>query len=141
MSTVDVADRLVSTSPISDPSRQTEFKLSVQAASPGLFEAVRADVRGGRLPDEGHSRRAERVAVLGPSAALRLGINRLEQLPAIRIGDQVYLVVGVLDSVARQPGSLGAVIIPEGTAQHDFRLRSPEFVVVETRIGATSLIS
>ncbi len=141
MSTVDVGARQVSTSPISDPTHQTEFKLSVQAASPGLFEAVRADLRSGRFPDEGNSIRADRVAVLGPSAALKLGISGLEQLPAIRIGDDIYLVVGILDGVARQPGLLGAVIIPEGTARQDFRLTSPELVVVETRIGATKLIS
>jgi len=141
MSTVNIGNRQVSTSPISDPTRQTEFKLTVQAASPGLFSAARADLRSGRFLDEGNSIRADRVAVLGPSAAQRLGITRLEQLPAIRIGDYAYLVVGILDGVARQPGLLGAVIIPEGTAQQDFRLTSPELVVVETRIGATKLIS
>ncbi len=141
MSTVDVVGRQVSTSPISDPTRQTEFNLTIQAASPGLFEAVRAQLRSGRYFDPGNSDRADRVAILGPSAALKLGISRLEQLPALRIGDDIYLVVGILDGVARQPGLLGAVIIPEGTAQRDFGLRSPELVVVETRIGATQLIS
>lgn len=141
MSTVDVAGRQVSTSPISDPTRQTEFNLTIQAASPGLFDAVRARLRGGRYFDSGNSDRADRVAILGPSAALKLGISRLEQLPALRIGDDIYLVVGILDGVARQPGLLGAVIIPEGTARRDFGLRSPELVVVETRIGATQLIS
>ncbi len=141
MSTVDVGTRQVSTSPISDPTRRTEFSLSIQAASPGLFQAVRARLRSGRYFDAGHSARADRVAVLGPSAAQRLGIARLDQLPALRIGDDIYLVVGILDGVARQPGLLGAVIIPEGTAQRDFHLRSPELVVVETRIGAARLIS
>jgi macrolide transport system ATP-binding/permease protein len=141
MSTVNVAGRQVSTSPISDPTRQTEFNLTIQAASPGLFEAVRARLDSGRYFDAGHSGRADRVAVLGPSAALKLGITRLEQLPALRIGDDIYLVIGILDGVARQPGLLGAVIIPEGTAQRDFGLRNPELVVVETRIGATTLIS
>ncbi len=141
LSTVNIGTRQVSTSPVSDPTRQTEFKLTVQAASPGLFSAVRADLRTGRLIDEGNSTRSDRVAVLGPSAALKLGIAGLEQLPAVRIGDDVYLVVGILNGVARQPGLLGAVIIPEGTAQRDFRLTSPELVVVETRIGATKLIS
>jgi ABC-type antimicrobial peptide transport system permease subunit len=141
MSTVNVGSRQISTSPVSDPTRQTEFKLTVQAASPGLFAATRADLRSGRFLDEGNSTRADRVAVLGPSAAQKLGISGLEQLPAIRIGDDVYLVVGILDGVARQPGLLGAVIIPEGTARRDFVLTSPELVVVETRIGATKLIS
>lgn len=141
MSTVNIGTRQVSTSPISDPTRQTEFKLTVQAASPGLFAAVRADLRSGRLIDEGNSSRADRVVVLGPSAAQKLGVNGLEQLPALRIGDNVYLIIGVLDGVARQPGLLGAVIIPEGTARKDFRLTSPEHVVVETRIGAAKLIT
>ena len=141
MSTVKIGDRQISTSPISDPARQTNFKLSVQAASPGLYQAVRAVLRSGRFPDEGHSARADRVALLGRAAAQKLGINGLEQLPAIRIGDYVYLVVGILQSVARQPELLSSVIIPEGTAQRDFRLTSPQFVIVETRIGATKLIA
>jgi macrolide transport system ATP-binding/permease protein len=141
LSTVNVGTRQVSTSPISDPTRQTEFKLTVQAASPGLFTAVRANLRNGRLIDQGHSSRADRVVVLGPTAAEKLGITGLEQLPAVRIGDNVYLVIGILDGVARQPGMLGSVIMPEGTAQKDFRLTSPELVVVETRIGASKLIA
>ena len=141
VSTVDTGEALVSTSPVSDPRRQTEFRLTVQAVSPGLWEAVRADLRTGRFPDAGHSQRGERVVVLGPSAALKLGINGVEQLPAIRIGDDIFLVIGILEGVARQPNLLGAVIIPEGIAQREYRLGSPEFVVVETRIGATSVIS
>lgn len=140
-SSVNVGDALVSTSPVFDPQRQSDFKLSVQAVSPSLYTAVRAEVRSGRLPDIGHSQRAERVAVLGPAAAERLGITSVEQLPSIRIGDNVFLVIGILESVARAPDLLGSVIIPEGTARRDYRLLSPESVVVETAVGATNLIS
>ena len=141
MSTVNIGNVQVTTSPVSDPTRQTAFKLAVQATSPDLFEAVRATMRNGRLLDEGNSIRGDRVAVLGPNAAEKLGITGVEQLPAIRIGDQIYAVVGILDTVARQPGLLGAVIIPEGTARNDFRLTSPEIVVIETKIGAAQLVS
>jgi len=141
LSAVDTGDALVSTSPVSDPRSQTDFQLSVQAASPGLFTAVRADLETGRLPDIGHSDRADRVAVLGPGAALRLGITGVEQLPAIAIGDDLYLVIGILRDVARQPDLLGSIIIPEGTARHDFGLASPELVAVETQIGAATLIA
>ncbi|NIU59212.1 MAG: FtsX-like permease family protein, partial [Phycisphaerae bacterium] len=140
LSEIDIGDALVSSSPVKDPRRQTAFKLAVQAASPGLFKAVRAELATGRLPDWGHSNRMDRVAVLGPSAALRLGIVDVEQLPAIAIGDHLYLVIGILRDVARQPDLLSSVIIPEGTARHDFGLAGPGSVVVETRIGATSLI-
>ena len=140
LSEVTVGNALVSASPVKDPQSQTAFKMAVKAASPGLFAAVRAQLESGRFPDLGHSLRMERVAILGPSAALRLGINSLEHLPAIAIGDHLYLVVGILKAVGRQPDLLGSVIIPEGTARHDFDLAGPAAVVVETRIGATSLI-
>lgn len=141
LSAVDVGGALVSSSLVTDPRSQTDFKLSVQAASPGLFTAVRADLEAGRFPDLEHSNRAERVAVLGPGAARRLGIVGVEQLPAITIGDNLYLVIGILRGVGRQPDLLGSVIIPEDTARHDFGLTSPRSVIVETQIGATSLIA
>ncbi|MFZ0013875.1 MAG: ATP-binding cassette domain-containing protein, partial [Acidimicrobiia bacterium] len=109
LSEVNIGEALVSSSPVRDPRGQTSFKLLVQAASPGLFTAVRAELANGRLPDLGHSNRADRVAVLGPSAALRLGIVDISQLPAITIGDHVYLVIGILRSVSRQPDLLGSV--------------------------------
>ena len=141
LSEVNVGNALVSTSLVRDPQSQTAFRLSVKAASPGLFAAVRAELETGRLPDLGHSERRDRVAVLGPTAALRLGIVGLKQLPAIAIGDNIYLVIGILRGVARQPELLGAVIIPEGTARQDFGLGGPGTVIIETRIGAASLIA
>jgi macrolide transport system ATP-binding/permease protein len=141
MSEVDVGDALVSSSPVKDPLNQTAFNLSVQAASPDLFRAVRAELETGRFPDLGHSNRAYRVAVLGPDAARRLGIVGLEQLPAISIGDHLYLVAGILRDVARKPELLGSVIIPEGTARHYFGLAGPGTVVIETKIGAAYLIA
>ena len=141
MSEVGVGDALVSSSPVRDPLNQTAFKLSVYAASPELFRAVRAELATGRLPDQGHSNQAYRVAVLGPDAARRLGIQRVDQLPAISIGDYLYLVVGILHDVARKPELLGAVIICEGTARRDFGLAGPSTVVVETKLGAAYLIA
>ncbi len=141
MSEIHVGNALVRSSPVKDPLNQTAFKLSVYAASPDLFRAVRAELETGRLPDSGHSDRADRVAVLGPDAAHRLGVMGLKQLPAIFIGDHLYLVVGVLRDVGRRPELLGSVIIPEGTARRDFGLAGPERVVVETQIGATYLIA
>ncbi len=141
ISTIDVGDSLVSTSPVRDPAERTDFKLSIQAASPGLYDAVRAHLSSGMIPDDLLSERGERVAVIGAAAADRLGISRLDQLPAIRIGDDLFLVVGIIDDVARQFDMLSAVIIPEGTARQMYRLGAPETVVVETRIGAANLIS
>ncbi len=141
LSEIELGEALVSASPVKDPQGQTAFHLSVMAASPGLFEAVRADLRTGRNFDLGHSQREERIAVIGSNAALRLGIVSVEHFPAIAIGDYVYLVVGIIGSVPRQPDLLGAVIIPEGAARRDFGLIGPGKVIVETKIGATALIA
>lgn len=141
MSEVDVGGALVSASSVQDPVNQGALKLAVRATSPGLFRAVRAVLTTGRVPDAGHSSRADRVAVLGPDAAVRLGIVGLERLPAISIGDQLYLVIGILRDVARKPELLGSVIIPEGTARQYFNLAGPGTVVVETMVGAASLIA
>jgi macrolide transport system ATP-binding/permease protein len=141
MSDVDIGKALVTATPIRDPQRRTEFKLAVQAASPSLFPAVRARLRTGRLPDEGHSTRAERVAVLGPNAAAQLGIAEVGTLPAVSIGDEVFLVVGILDSVQRKHALLSSVIVPEGIARRLYQLQAPESIVVESRVGATDLLS
>jgi macrolide transport system ATP-binding/permease protein len=141
LSSVDVGGALVTGSPVEDPTRRTTFKLAVEAASPDLYDAVRAELRTGRFPDLGHSERQEKVAVLGANAADRLGIRSVDGLPAITIGDEPFLVVGILDGVERQHSLLSAVIIPEGTARSLYQLAAPEFVVVETEIGAASLLS
>jgi macrolide transport system ATP-binding/permease protein len=141
LSDVNVGDALVSSSPVQDPGSQTAFKLAVKAASPGLFTTVGADLESGRFPDLGHSNRADRVAVVGPTAARRLGIVGIQQLPAIAIGDHIYLVIGIMRDVARQPELLSSVLIPEGAARRNFGLEGPGSVIVETRIGAASLIA
>src|SRR3990172_3896709 len=94
-----------------EPGHRSEFKLPVEAASPELFTAVRARVRSGRLPDEGHSQRADKVAVLGPNAAEQLGISGVANLESISIGDEVFLVIGILEGVERKHTLLSSVII------------------------------
>ena len=141
MSEVDIGSALISSSPVIDPQNPTAMKLTVQAVSPELFRAVRADLKTGRLPDGANSDRGDRVAVLGPDAAERLGIQNVQQLPAISIGDNLYLVIGILRDVVRKPELLGSVIICEGTARNDFGLAGPRMVVIETRLGAAYLIA
>lgn len=141
LSAVEVNGALVSSSPFSDPGRRSRFKLAIEAASPDLFTAVRARLRTGRFPDEGHSQRSEKVAVLGPNAARQLGIRQVGHLPSISIGDEVFLVIGILDRVERKHTLLSSVIIPDGTARDLYQLRAPESVVIETEVGAASLIS
>lgn len=132
---------LVRSVPVNDPQGQSLFQMPIKAASPGLFRSTRAELATGRFFDVGHSDRVERVAVIGSAAALKLNLARVDQLPAIFVGDQLYTVIGIISSVAWQPDLISSIIIPEGTARKEFRLSGPSMVVVETQIGATNLIA
>ena len=137
---VNLRGQLVRSVPINDPQGQTDVQLPMRAASPGLWRAVRADLVAGRLPDQGHDARGDRVAVLGINAARRLGITNLDQQPAIFVGDRLYQVIGLLGSVRRQVSLLGSLTIPNGTARREFGTAAPSSVQIETEIGAVELI-
>ena len=138
---VDVGGALVRSVPIPDPLAQTEFQMTVYAASPGILDAVRGHLRTGRFFDSGHSARADQVAVLGPGAAQRLNITRVDQQPVIFIGDEVFVVTGIIEDVLRQPNLLNAVVIPEGTARETYELTSASTVQIDVEVGAASLIA
>jgi macrolide transport system ATP-binding/permease protein len=138
---VNVRGALVRSVPINDPLAAGAVQLPMKAASPGLFRAVHADLATGRLFDSGHSQRADRVLVLGVNAARRVGIDRVDQQPAVFIGDRLYAVIGLLSGVRRQASLLGSAIMPEGTARREFGLAAPALAQVETRIGAVDLIA
>jgi ABC-type lipoprotein release transport system permease subunit len=137
---VNVRGELVRSVPINDPLGNTEVQLPVRAASPGLWRAVRANLVAGRFPDQGHSTRGDRVAVLGINAARRLGITSLDQQPAIFIGDRLYQVIGLVGGVERQVSLLGSLTIPNGTARREFGVAAPSSVQIETEIGAVDLV-
>lgn len=141
LSTIDLGDRLVRGSPIDDPNDRSAFQLPVEAVSTGLFEAVRAELRTGRLFDAGHSARGDRVAVIGPNAARTLGVGLLDGVRSINIGDDSFVVVGILADVQRKHDLLSSVLIPEGTARQLYHLPAPQAVVIETEVGAASLLS
>ena len=141
ISAVNASGALTRTVPVNDPTNATEFDLPLRAVSPGLFPAVRTRLRSGRVFDAGHSMRADRVAVLGPGAADRLGITRLDNMPGIYVGDRVFQVIGIIDDVARRAELLDAIVIPEGTARALYRLKVPERLQVDTAVGAAALVA
>ncbi|MEE9415925.1 MAG: ABC transporter permease [Acidimicrobiales bacterium] len=139
-SDVEVGNRLARAVPVIDPLGQTEFQIPVIAVSAGTLDAVRSTLATGRTFDKGHNDRADNVAVLGPSAAQRLGVTRVDNLPAIFIGDQPFAVVGILESTAREPDLLSAIIIPDQTARLLYGLTAPSSVHVDVAVGAAELI-
>jgi putative ABC transport system permease protein len=115
-------------------------ELAVLAVTPGYFEVIHAQVDSGRLLDSFHHNTQQRVAVLGRGAANRLGIDNLAGQPAIFIGNDAFTVIGIVGEVARQPDTLVSVIVPAGTAERLWGPSTAASVIVETDLGAASLI-
>lgn len=126
--------------PVVDPLGLNEFQIKVVSVSPGLFDAVRATLETGRFFDDGHNERGDNVVILGPGAANRLNITRLDNSPAIFVGEQSFAVIGVLRDVEREPDLLNAIIVTDGFAHDRLGLVAPAEIHVETAIGASELI-
>ncbi len=139
-SDVDVNGALARSVPVIDPLGQTEFQIPVIAVSPGLFDAVRAQMATGRAFDDGHDKRGDAVAILGPGAARRLNVTRVDNSPAIFIGEEPLAVIGILHDVARQSDLLNAIIVPNGYAAERMGLIAPSEVHIEVDVGAAELI-
>ena len=140
-SDVDVNGELSRSVPVVDPLGINEHQITVIATSGGLLDAVRGTIRSGRYFDEGHDERADPVVVLGPAAAQRLNIFRLDTQPAIFIGEQSFTVLGIIDDVAREPDLLNSIVMPNGTAQRFYNLAAPAEVHVDAEVGATQLVA
>ncbi len=140
-SDVDVSGALSRSVPVVDPLGIYEHQISVISTSGGLLEAVRGQMRTGRYFDEGHNDRGDAVVVLGPAAAERLNVLRVETQPAIFIGEQSFTVLGIIEDVAREPDLLSAIIMPDGTAQKFFGLDAPAEVHIDAAVGATQLVA
>ena len=114
--------------------------IPVIAADPGAVQAAIPTLTTGRLYDTFHNDRAERVAIIGRAAATQLGITRVDNQPAIFIGDTAYTLVGILDDVKRNPDLLLAVTIPTTAAVRDFPVAGANYqVLIATTAGAAQL--
>ena len=114
--------------------------IPIIAATPGAIHAALPELSTGRIYDEFHQRRAERVAVLGRVAADQLGITRIDNQPAVFIGDTAYTVVGIIDDVARNPDLLLSITNPTSTEHNDIATSSPTYeVLIDTQPGAAPL--
>ena len=140
-SDVDVAGELSRSVPVVDPLGINEHQIGVIATSGGLLDAVRGEMSTGRYFDNGHNDRGDPVVVLGPAAAQRLNVYRLDTQPAIFIGEQSFTVIGIIDDVAREPDLLNSIVMPDGTAQKYFGLDAPAEVHIDAEVGATQLVA
>jgi ABC-type antimicrobial peptide transport system permease subunit len=131
----------VRTVPLVDPEGRSELTVPVLAASPGFVDAVRGHVASGRAFDAGHVRRGDRVAVIGADLAGALGITDVGRQPGLFVGEELFTVIGIVDAAPRDRGVLGAVMITSRVADERFGVTRPERVVIETDLGAATMIA
>ena len=114
--------------------------IPIIAAQPGAILAALPTLQTGRLYDNFHQTRGERVAIIGRAAATQLGITRIDNQPAVFIGDTAYTIIGILDDVQRNPDLLLAITIPTTTAEHDLPTSGATYeVLIDTQPGAANL--
>ena len=126
---------------LNDPSQPAHANPGLIAASPGLFDAVEARVKTGRLFDAGNDSRGDRVVVLGQNAAKRLGVDRVDNQPSILIGDHAFSVVGIIDRADTRPDLLDDVIVPMSIGRRDFSVVAPQEVQIRISPNTDSLVA
>ena len=131
----------VRTVPFVDPASSAARTVPVVAASAGFLPAVRGHVASGRMFDEGHIRRGDRVVVIGADLAADLGINDVAAQPGVYIGEELFTVIGIVDDAPRDRGLLGSVVMTSTIAAERFDVTRPERIVVETDLGAARQIA
>lgn len=118
--------------------------LPVVAASAGYLSAAEVTVAEGRSFDSFHDDSAQLVVVLGRAAASQLGITRLDDQPAVFIGDTPLTVVGIISDAPRAPNLLLSVVVPRGTAERLWGQPDPgsqATMLVVTRAGAAPQVA
>jgi putative ABC transport system permease protein len=90
--------------------------LAVQAATLGLLHTIGATVAQGAYLSAAAAN--ERVAVLGASAAQRLGIDRVYQGERIWLDNQWFYVTGILNPATLAPAIDSSVLIGYPAAEH-----------------------
>ena len=126
---------------IDDPTRPPGASPVVVAASAGLFDATGAHLQTGRLFDDGHDARADRVAVLGSEAARRLGIGRVDNQPSVVLGGHCYQVIGIVDAVPSRPDLVDAVIVTLGAGRAELGVTAPDQLEVSFAVGTADTVS
>ncbi len=119
-------------------------RFPVVSTSPTAIAVAHPTLAAGRLFDDLHNRRAERVVVIGNAVAARLGIDRLDGRMAIFLDGIPFTVVGILSKVDRHAELMLSVLVPEQTVRQLWGLPSrgePMRMAVETRLGAAQTVA
>jgi len=128
--------------PRSDPKSSAESTNSqVVAATPRVFSASNVEFSAGWGFNDFHNDEGAKVAVIGRAVAEKLNINRVDNQPTIFLGDELYFVIGIIDSALRNNYLLNSIVVPMNTATANFSGKAKAVgVFIVTKPGAAKLI-
>jgi putative ABC transport system permease protein len=140
------ADAPVTSLPLTGLASGAAGALEVRTVSASAWPVLRPRVGAGRVYDDGHEDRADRVAVLGSGAAARLGITRLDDRPAVFVDGVGFTVIGIVEDLRRDPTLLRSVLVPPTTAHTTWRTdltsgTAPWTLLAETDVGAATVVA
>lgn len=128
--------------PRSDPKTTAEaINSQVVGATPGVFETSEVTFSTGLGFNNFHNDARAKVAVIGRAVAEKLSISRVDNQPILFLGDDIYYVIGVIDSAVRNNYLLNSIVVPSGTAMENFAGKTKAVgVFIVTKPGAAKLI-
>lgn len=124
-----------------DPKKSSSVSATFFATSPGYEKAAGISLSGGRFYDSYMSKNKDYVCVLGKNVAKKLNIDRLDEQPNVVIDNNVYAVIGIIDSATRDDRMIDSILTTEGVGKKDYSLKSPSEILISTKVGAAKLIA
>jgi len=129
----------------SRPPPRVVARPTVIAASGGFLTAAGVRISQGKAFGAWAQSHAAPVCLLGSQIAGRLGIGSVRGQPALRIGDEPCVIIGVFGRAIRRPSLLRAVVLPLSAAASiwgppDPRAGERPTVLIQTRPGAAPTV-
>ncbi|MFV2099309.1 ABC transporter permease [Micromonospora sp. LOL_014] len=115
-------------------------RVDVLAAQPAALRAAGVAMVSGRMFDDGHDERGDRVAIIDSVAARALQISDPGLSPLIYVDDQQYALIGVYRAPVAQPQFTNAVVLPYAACQHGWADFTESTVTARTALGAADQV-
>lgn len=115
-------------------------RVDVLAAQPGALRAAGVELLAGRMFDDGHDERGDRVAIIDSVAARALRISDPGRSPLIYVDDQRYALIGVYQAPVGQPQFTNAVVLPYAACRHGWAEFTESTVTARTDLGAADQV-
>jgi len=118
---------------------------TVIAASTGFLAAAGMRISQGRAFGAWAQSRAAPVCLLGSLIASKLGIHSVHGQPALQIGGEPCVIIGIYSHAIRRPSLLRAVVLPSSAAARIWGPPNPRAgerptVLIQTRPGAAPTV-